>query len=296
MMTGQVDPQGGQGGPVYSNFVPPEGYSWTTYPELLTNAGVSWQIYQEIDNYGMNVMEYFDQYQNAAVSSPLYQNGMRIYQAGQFEHDAMNDQLPKVSWIIPTSYQSEHPDFTPAAGADFVASKINAIASNPDVFAKTVFILIYDENDGFFDHVTPPTPPAGTAGEFLTVDKVTDPIGLGFRVPCIIVSPWTVGGFVCHDTFDHTSVIQLMETVTGVTNPNITQWRRQTAGNLTSALGSFPGWRIPRLPGTVAELEAAESQVLQFDLPPIPGASQTFPVVPPGTKPVTGSATTPVGV
>jgi phospholipase C len=286
LMTGQVDPAGVAGGPVYSNYVPTEGYTWKTYPEMLTDADVSWKIYQEIDNYGMNVVEYFDQYQNASVSSPLYQNAMKIFQAGQFEYDAMHDQLPTVSWIIPTSYQSEHPDYMPAAGADFIASKINAIASNPDVFAKTVFVLIYDENDGFFDHVTPPTPAAGTAAEFITVDKVSDPIGLGFRVPCIIVSPWTLGGFVCHDTFDHTSVIQLLEQVTGVTNPKISQWRRQTVGDLTSALGAYPNGRFPRLPGTTAQLEAAENQ-LQFPLPAIPGASQTFPVQPPGTKPVT---------
>jgi phospholipase C len=296
LMTGQVDPGGVAGGPVYSNAVPAEGYSWKTYPELLTDAGVSWKVYQEIDNYGMNVLEYFDQYQNAPVSSPLYQNAMRFYQAGQFEYDAINDRLPAVSWIIPTSFQSEHPDFMPAAGADFVASKLNAIAANPDVFAKTVFVLIYDENDGLFDHVTPPTAPAGTAGEFITVDKVSDPIGLGFRVPCIIVSPWTVGGYVSHDTFDHTSVIRLIERVTGVVNPNITAWRRQTVGDFTSVFGSVPYGRFPRLPGTKAQLEAAENEVIQFQLPPIPGASQTFPVQPPGNKPVRDGATSMVGV
>ena len=296
LMTGEVDPSGRSGGPVYGNYVPPSTYSWKTYPEMLTSAGVSWKIYQEADNYGMNVMEYFDQYQNAPTSSPLYQNAMRFYQAGQFEFDAANDRLPTVSWIIPTSFQSEHPDFMPAAGADFVASKVNAIASNPDVFAKTVFVLIYDENDGLFDHVAPPTPPAGTAGEFVTVDGATDPIGLGFRVPCVIVSPWTVGGFVSHDTFDHTSVIRLIETVTGVMNPNITPWRRKTVGDFTSALGSVPNRRFPRLPGTKAQLEAAENEILRFPLPPIPGASQTFPVQPPGHKPVRDAATSTAGV
>jgi phospholipase C len=302
LMTGQVDPAGLHGGPIFGNEVPTEGYSWQTYPELLTNAGVDWKIYQEIDNYGMNVMEYFDQYQNASVSSPLYQNAMRFYQPGQFEYDAAHDRLPTVSWIIPTSYQSEHPDFMPAAGADFIASKVNAIASNPDVFAKTVFIVIYDENDGYFDHVVPPTAPAGTAGEFITASAATEkdapgPIGLGFRVPCIIVSPWTVGGFVCHDTFDHTSVIQLLELVTGVQNPNITAWRRQTVGNFTTALGTVPFGRVPRLPQTVAELEAAENQLIEFQLPPFPGTNQSFPVVPPGSKPVRGaSARSVVGV
>src|ERR1700677_3268147 len=198
LMTGQIDPSGANGGPIYGNSVPDDGYSWQTYPEMLSAAGVSWKVYQEVDNYGFNVLEYFDQYQNASTSSPLYQNAMRFYQAGQFEYDAINDRLPTVSYILPTSYQSEHPDFMPAAGGDFVKSKLDAVAANPDVWAKTLFILIYDENDGYFDHVLPPTAPAGTADEY--VDGV--PIGLGFRVPCTIVSPWTVGGYVATETFD----------------------------------------------------------------------------------------------
>jgi phospholipase C len=298
LMTGQVDPDGVAGGPVYSNYVPAEGFSWKTYPELLSEAGVSWKLYQEVDNYGLNVLEYFDQYQAATTSSPLYQGAMKFYQPGQFEYDALHDQLPTVSWILPTSFQSEHPDYMPAAGADYVAGKIDAIAANPDVWAKTVFVLIYDENDGFFDHVTPPTAPAGTAGEFISVDKVSAPIGLGFRVPCIIVWPWTVGGFVCHDTFDHTSVIRLLEQVTGVVNPNITPWRRQAVGDLTTTLGTVPSRRVPRLPGTTAELEAAEAQSIKFPLPPIPGADQPFPVQGPGTRPVreTRSTATAAGV
>ena len=297
LMTGQVDAAGVHGGPMTSNFVPPEGFSWETYPELLSAAGVSWKVYQEVDNYGFNVLEYFDQYQNASTSSPLYQNAMKFYQAGQFEYDAINDRLPTVSYILPTSYQSEHPDFMPAAGADYVASKVNAIAANPEVWAKTVFILIYDENDGYFDHVTPPTPPKGTPGEYITVDKVSDPIGLGFRVPCIIVSPWTVGGYVCHDTFDHTSVIRLLEKVTGVVNPNISAWRRKTVGDFSAALGAVPSRRFPRLPATTRELERAEAQVREFALPDIPGKDQHFPVQPRGRKPVrnTTAATAVIG-
>jgi hypothetical protein len=122
---------------------------------------------------------------------------------GQFEYDAMNDKLPTVSWILPPSDFDEHPAHLPAAGATFVASEIDAVAANPDVWAKTVFILSYDENDGMFDHVVPPTPPDGTADEFVTTTSVTGvaggglPVGLGFRVPAIVVSPWTVGGWVC---------------------------------------------------------------------------------------------------
>jgi phospholipase C len=285
LMSGTVDPGGEHGGPVYGNYVPPQGYRWTTYPEMLTKAGVSWKVYQEEDNYGMNVLGHFDQYQNAGPSSPLFKNGMKICQAGQFEHDAMNDRLPTVSWIIPTSFQSEHPAFLPAAGADYIASKIDAIASNRSVWEKTVFVLIYDENDGLFDHVLPPTAPPGTPGEWITVDGTAEPIGLGFRVPCVVVSPWTVGGHVSHSTFDHTSVIQLIESVTGVMCPNISAWRRSTAGNLVGVLGPAP-YASPRLPGTQAKLVAAEKQVTRFPLPPIPGRSQTFPHQPHGTKPI----------
>jgi phospholipase C len=284
LMSGTVDPGGTAGGPVSSNFVPSEGFSWTTYPETLTDAGVSWKVYQEEDNYGMNVLEYFDQYQNASPTSPLFQNGMRIYEAGQFEWDARHDRLPTVSWIIPTSFQSEHPAFLPAAGADYISSKIEAIACNPALWEKTVFVLIYDENDGLFDHVLPPTAPPGTPDEFITVSGTANPIGLGFRVPCVVVSPWTVGGFVNHDTFDHTSVIRLIETVTGATCPNISSWRRSTAGDLASVLGP-PSREHRRLPDTQAELVAAESQVRNFDLPPIPGASQRFPVQRSGHRP-----------
>ena len=135
----------------------------------------------------------------------------------------MNDRLPTVSWIMSTGTGSEHPNGMPAAGAALVASKIDAIAANPKVWAKTVFILNYDENDGLFDHVVPPTAPLGTPHEFIH----GLPIGAGYRVPCIIVSPWSAGGWVCSETFDHTSVLQFLEKFTGVKEPNITDWRRR---------------------------------------------------------------------
>src|SRR5690606_5490272 len=125
-------------------------FRWTTYAERLQKAGISWKVYQQQDNYGCNVLEYFKTFQQASHDSPLYTRGVVREPEGKFEFDAANDRLPTVSWIIPTSIQSEHPDYMPAAGAAFVASKLNAIAANPEVWAKTVFILNYDENDGLF--------------------------------------------------------------------------------------------------------------------------------------------------
>jgi phospholipase C len=281
-----IDPEGVGGGPITSN-IDPVPYEWMSYPEALTAAGVSWQMYQEVDNYETNLLEMFKSFQNAPVNSTLYQSGMRTFSPGQFEWDAAHDRLPTVSWLVPTSYQSEHPDYTPAAGADFVASKIDAIASNPDVWAKTVFILNYDENDGLFDHVVPPTAPAGTAGEYIQVPGSPNwPIGAGFRVPCIIVSPWTQGGWIASQPFDHTSSLQFLEQLTGVTIPNITNWRRQTFGDLTSAFGfpEFPS-AVPLLPGTKGKLAQTAINVNTLPEPSFPGASQTVPVQQTGPRP-----------
>ncbi len=231
-MTGTIDPGGHHGGPLLDNSAPQGGFTWTTYAERLEQAGISWQLYQQKDNYGCNMLEYFRAFQDAPKGSSLYSRGMVRGPEGQFEYDAINDKLPAVSWIIPTSYQSEHPDYMPADGASFIASKLDAIAANPDVWAKTVFILNYDENDGIFDHVAPPVPPPDTPKEFVQ----GLPIGAGFRVPCILISPWTTGGWVSSQPFDHTSVIQFLERFTGVREPNISDWRRATFGDLTSAL------------------------------------------------------------
>jgi phospholipase C len=279
LMSAHIDPEGRNGGPIIDN-EHNQLYTWKTYPEALTEAGVSWRVYQEADNFGTNVLEFFDRYVNAPTSSPLYQNALRTYADDRFEYDAAHDRLPTVSWILPTSYQSEHPDYTPAAGADFVAGKIDAIASNPDVWAKTVFILNYDENDGLFDHVPPPTPPAGTAGEFVW----GQPIGGGFRVPCIIVSPWTAGGWISGDIADHTSTLQFLEKLTGVTVPNITPWRRSTFSDLTSALGfGFAG--CPPLPDTKQRLAQAVEEIETLPAPSPPSAPQSLPTQQTGFRP-----------
>ena len=273
-MTGTIDAEGSGGGPITQNNVPPGGYTWKTYPERLEEAGISWKVYQQEDNYGCNMLENFKAFQQASSTSPLYTRGMLHSQEGHFEYDAINDKLPAVSWIIPTGFQSEHPDFMPADGAAFVASKLDAIAANPDVWAKTLFILNYDENDGIFDHVAPPVPSRGTPQEF--IDGL--PIGGGFRVPCILISPWTTGSWVCSDAFDHTSILQFLEKFTGVREPNISEWRRKTFGDMTSTL-RFDQWKSepPPLPDTTGPLELAEYETAFLPRPVFPSADQKPP-------------------
>jgi phospholipase C len=116
---------------------------------------------------------------------------------------------------------------------------------------------MYDENDGFFDHVPPPTAPNGTPGEYLTVNPlpstaggIAGPIGLGVRVPMLVVSPFSKGGWVCSDVFDHTSQLQFLASLFNVTVPNLSAWRQGTVGNLLSTLPiiSSPNYKVPKLP------------------------------------------------
>ena len=280
-MTGMIDPAGTGGGPILRNVAPPAGYTWTTYAERLEQAGVSWKVYQQEDGHGHSMLQNFKVFRDAPTSSPLYQKAMVHGPEGQFEYDARNDKLPAVSWICPTSFQNEHPDHMPADGAAFVASKIDAIASNPDVWAKTAFILNYDENDGLFDHVAPPTPTEGTPGEFVE----ERPIGGGFRVPCIIVSPWTSGGWVSSEPFDHTSVLQFLEKFTGVREANITDWRRKTFGDLTSAFRfDHTNLKPPVLPSTTGQLSLARYAATSLPKPVLPDADQKMPKQEPGKR------------
>ncbi|WP_176593836.1 alkaline phosphatase family protein [Sphingobium sp. EM0848] len=282
-MTGMIDPDATGGGPVISNKAPPEGFRWTTYAERLEAAGINWGVYQygEKGKRPHNMFRTFAQFRDAPAGSPLAVKGMPDSDEEKFAHDVLNDRLPTVSWMFPSAEANEHPDHFPAAGADFIGRRLNELAANPDVWAKTVFILNYDENDGLFDHVPPPVPPAGTPAEF--VGEL--PIGGGFRVPCIIVSPWTMGGWVCSQPFDHTSILQFLEKLTGVREPNISDWRRKTFGDLTSAFRfDQPMRRPPVLPGTGELLELAKRNAETMPNPPIPGSDQRMPAQEPGTR------------
>jgi phospholipase C len=296
-MSGTIDANGLAGGPSLTTSGPANQFSWTTYPKRLSDAGVSWRVYRQPGGLtGAAAISKFTEFGQAQPGDPMYDSGMAVQPLGQFEYDCRHDQLPTVSWILPPSGYDEHPS-TPgsaAAGAQFVAGKIDAIAANPDVWAKTAFILSYDENDGLFDHVLPPTPPAGTPDEFVfkTSNTGTDggglPAGLGYRVPCIIVSPWTVGGYVCSEVSDHTSQLRLLERITGVVETNISDWRRRTVGDLTAAFRFREGKPAPTLPDTTASYNLAQYEISQLPLPSVPTTDQQMPSQEHGNRPHIG--------
>jgi phospholipase C len=280
-MTGMIDPLGGHGGPVIDNSQTP-AYTWTTYPERLQRAGVSWRVYQQADNFDDNALAWFAQYQQAATSSPLYVNGMLRRDASAFADDIAADRLPRVSWIIGPTNQSEHPGYSPGLGAQFCAQMIGALISHPKVWKKTALFLTYDEAGGYFDHLRPPMPPAGTRGEFVG----GLPIGLGLRVPTVVVSPWTRGGYVCSQTFDHTSTLRFLERRFGVREPNISAWRRATCGDLTTCFDfSHRDLSVPSLPAP-APIAAASLDACQHHPPAVPPLlSQQMPGQEPGSRP-----------
>ncbi|VWD42035.1 phospholipase C [Burkholderia lata] len=305
LMTGMVDPLGTGGGPLLDNTdyidnqfdkiqLPP--FSWTTYPERLEKAGISWQIYQQgtgfdnfTGNYGTNMLACFNNFVNAPAGSSLQTRGMSTRPITQLKADVQANTLPQVSWLLPPAAYSEHPKFTPLYGAYYLSTILDALTSNPEVWSKTVLLIMYDENDGFFDHVVPPSAPTLPGSGMSTVDVSLErhnvvtstqtgtytadnlPYGLGPRVPMFVVSPWSKGGFVCSQVFDHTSVLQFIEKRFGVMETNISPWRRAICGDLTSALDfSKSDATLPTLPST-------QAYVAQADLQCSRASSQTAP-------------------
>ena len=320
MWTGWVGNDGKGGGPVITNAE--AGYDWSTYPERLQRAGIDWKVYQDIGvgltaegywgwtedpyigNYGDNALLYFHQYQNAAPGTPLAdraKTGTNIAAQGRspealladFRDDVSKGRLPAVSWIVAPEAYTEHPNWQPDYGSWYVSQVIDILAAHPEVWSKMALFVTYDEEGGFFDHLVPPTPPQSRAHGLSTVpitneifpgsaDHPAGPYGLGVRVPMMVVSPWTRGGWVNSQLFDHTSIIRFLEARFAKGNPdliesNITPWRRAVAGDLTSAFD----FRTPNRPRPVKLPETGDFKpddlVRHPDLVPVPPVDQRLP-------------------
>lgn len=227
---------------------------WTTYAQRLQAAGIDWRVYQEYDNFGCNSLAYFAHYRGLDPADERYRRA-RAYVPGstadnaastQADHliaaiasDVQADRLPQVAWVVPPTAYCEHPEAPPAYGESLVSRLIDALTSNLQVWARTALIINYDENDGFFDHVPAPLPALDARMGRSNVEVHGEayegvPVGLGIRVPMLVISPWTRGGWVNSQVFDHTSVLRLLERRFGVAEPNISPWRRAVSGDLTS--------------------------------------------------------------
>jgi phospholipase C len=279
-VSGTIDPGGAAGGPVLETYTSDRQshygtFTWETMPERLAAAGVSWKVYNDPTTLlELSPFPYFKTFWNPTTPADvaLAAQALTPVYPTTFQSDVATGTLPSVSWIMPPLAECEHPAAPPEYGEYLVAEILNTLVSNPDVWAQTVFFIVYDENGGFFDHVPPPTPPVGTDGEYLTVDPLPDaaagiagPVGLGFRVPCLVVSPFSRGGYFCPERFDHTSLLRFLETRFGVDVPNLSSWRRSVTGDLTGALGfkRTPNVDVPQLPATsLGDTTVAEQAVI----------------------------------
>jgi len=278
-------------------------FKWATYAEALQNAGIDWRVYQEYDNYGDNGLAYFKNFRDPDKNQALLERG-RSWVKGSNRHnakasrgehlvaafaeDVVMKRLPQVSWIVAPYIMCEHPTACPSYGESLTARLLDALAANPDVWSKTVFILNYDENDGLFDHVPPPIPAISTDMGASTVDVTGEiykdiPFGLGPRVPMLVVSPWTAGGFVNSQVFDHTSVLRFLETRFGVSAPNISPWRRAVTGDLTSVFDFSQSGTLGHYADGLNGMKRADRQC---KLPPPQWQSEALPRQEPGRKPV----------
>ncbi|GAA1684398.1 phospholipase C, phosphocholine-specific [Fodinicola feengrottensis] len=193
--------------------------------------------------------------------------------------DIKAKKLPTVSWLVPSAVLAEHPgSSTPVGSANLIYDVLDAVASDVDTWSRTAIFLNFDENDGYFDHVPPPVPPAPVSGN--SDDYYNGrPIGLGFRVPMTVISPWSIGGFVNSETFDHTSVLRFLERWTGVSEPNISPWRRTVAGDLTSAFD----FRNSGRPAKLTHPGGIPAPITRWH--PQPPATQALPDQEPGNRP-----------
>jgi phospholipase C len=216
----------------------------------------------------------------------------------QFREDVAQGKLPTVSWLVAPERLSDHPE-SAWYGAWYISETLRILTENPDVWKKTVFILTYDENDGYFDHVPPfvcPNPlkrETGFASQGIdtSLDYVQladdeklqgkvrgpareSPIGLGYRVPMVIASPWSRGGCVCSQVYDNTSVLQFLEkflthkTGKDVVETNISSWRRAVCGDLTSAFQPSPSDKDKN--PTFVERDPFVEQIYQAQFKPLP--------------------------
>jgi phospholipase C len=291
--SGTIDPAGTHGGPVVATSGTADtvwNCTWTTVQELLEDKGVSWKVYSP-SNSGVSgkyaslskyltwnpsfydptittsleltdsVLPYFTAFRQPGTS--LFEKAFSQTFPNDFAADVKADTFPSVSWIIPPLGFDEHPSSSPMNGQWFVSMVLDELTSNPKVWEKTALFIMYDENDGWFDHVPPPTAPTGTPGEYLTTSTfpagepapetlgISGPLGLGVRVPLLVVSPFSRGGNIATEVFDHTSQLKLISERFGIDVPNVSAWRRKTVGDLTSTLfQSRTDTTVPKLPRT----------------------------------------------
>ena len=282
----------------YNQIAPNQPFTYPNIADVLTEAGISWRIYQDMNNNwtgAMNGFLAFESFRTAEPGSTIYENGMTTWTIADLQAAVENDTLATVNWVLPSAAESEHPGApcSPTHGGFFAETVLEALTANPEVWAKTVFILDFDENDGYFDHTLNPAVPSYdsngelqgmttmptsglyfnnatrtySSGSYLsssdTISGNLRPWGLGHRLPFTVASPWSRGGWINSEVASHASIGLFLEKWLDITVPAISDWHRSVCSDLTSFFNfrtpndNFP--TLPDLSGWQASDEASEA-------------------------------------
>jgi phospholipase C len=294
----------------YNQIATNQGFTWPSIADVLTEAGISWQIYQDMNNNwtgAMNGFLAFDSFRTAQPGSTIYTSGMTTYTIADLQTAVENNTLAMVNWVLPSAAESEHPGApcSPTHGAYFAETVLNALTSNPEVWASTIFILNFDENDGYFDHAIRPAVPSYDVNNLLrgntsmptqglyfnnaggiyasnylssadTISGNLRPWGLGARVPFTVVSPWSKGGWINSEVASHASIGLFLEKWLGITVPAVSNWHRSVLSDLTSFFNfATPNDAFPTLPDMS---DYAASDAASEELPAVvPPSTQALP-------------------
>ena len=290
------------------------GVSWKVYNKPGNNSNnnqlVAFAAYRETNERLQSMGSPNTAYSATLESySPLYKGYGNTMPDGGFLQAIADDialgTLPQVSWIVAPGAYSEHPSMSvPSQGAWYLQTLLDILTAKPEIWSKTVLIVNYDENDCFFDHMPPPAPPwrndDGTYEGKSTVDierefytmqappgssnKIAPdgrPFGAGPRLPTLVISPWSVGGWVNSQAFDHTSTLRFLEQRFGVLEPNISPWRRTVFGDMLSCFDfRNPNANKPALvtAPTKEQADALHAQQVASGSVPVPAfGSQPLP-------------------
>jgi len=126
-----------------------------------------------------------------------------VLNSAQVLTDIAKNQLPTVSWVIPTGQASDHPVTTDGSGPSWVASVVNAIGNSP-YWANTAIIITWDDWGGWYDHVVPPL--------------ILNQYEIGFRVPMIVVSPYAKAHTITHTFYEFGSILKFIENTFSLSN------------------------------------------------------------------------------
>ncbi|MEX0992030.1 MAG: alkaline phosphatase family protein [Actinomycetota bacterium] len=249
-----------KGTKVIREWVSPEGPTETakvfpcfnipTEGDLLTEKDIPWAYYSatpQESGYLWNAFSAIEKYRRDPFRWEKH-----IFPVDQVLSDIREDRLPPVTWITPRFEFSDHPDDNLCDGENFSTAVVNEIMSSP-MWKDTAIFLTWDDWGGFYDHVAP---------------EQIDPFGFGFRVPLIVISPYSKEGFIDHREGEFSSVLRFIEDNWGLRQ--LTE-RDTRANNLSQ---HFDFSQEPRAPDPMPlreDCQRTEEELEEKQPPPIGG-------------------------